>query len=86
MKHVEQEAVKLIQKYILESVIDPETKRVCYDHMSLDYEQYKAKITDYLTATQKSRGDKMDLGWMDGSAQARGERPWGEVVQAAIRV
>ena len=38
IKHMGQEAVQLMQKYILESVIDPETKKVCYDHMSLDYE------------------------------------------------
>ena len=54
IRHLGTEAVQLIQKHILESVIDPETKRVCYDHTSPDYEQYKDKITDYLTATQKS--------------------------------
>ena len=63
-------AVYLIQKHILESILDPETKRVCYDHMSLDYEQFKTKIIDYLTATQKSRSDKMDPGWMEGPQRA----------------
>ena len=64
MKHVGPEVVQLIQKHILESVLDPDTKKVCYDHMSLDYDQYKEKIKEYLAATQKTRSDKMELGWL----------------------
>ena len=63
IRHVGTESVQLIQKHILESVLDPETKKVCYNHMSLDYEQYKEKITEYLAAAQKTRTEKMELGW-----------------------
>ena len=78
VKHVGPEAVQLIQKHILESVLDSDTKRVCYDHMSLDYDQYKEKITEYLTATQKTRSDKMDLGWVsqEGKQAGKGHGSW----------